>query len=73
MKSGRGVDWRYLSLLIPKVQDDRYDNVLKWCRMAKDIENRLSFLLMTNKVLSDSFKVVGEEQVLLEKSGAKGG
>ena len=68
-KNGRRVDQGYLSSSIPKVQDDRCDNVLKWCRMAKDIENRLSFLLMMNKVLSDSFKVVREEQVLSEKSG----
>ena len=41
--------------------------------MTKDIENGLSFLLMMNKVLSDSFKDVREEQVLPEKSGGKGG
>ena len=68
-KDGRRVDRGYLSLSIPKVQDNRHDNVLKWCGMTKDIENGLSFLLMTNKVLSDSFKVVGEEQILSKKSG----
>ena len=72
-KDGRRVDQGYLSLSIPKIQDDRCDNVLKQCRMTKDIENGLSFLLMMNKVLSDSFKDVREEQVLPEKSGGKGG
>ena len=68
-KNGRRIDQGYLSLSIPEIQDDRCDNVLKRCRMAQDIKNGLLFLLMANKVLSDSIKVVREKQVMSEKSG----
>ena len=58
---GRRVNRGYLSLSKSKVQDDRGDDVLEWCRMTKNIENRLSFLLMMNKILSKLFKIMREK------------
>ena len=58
---GRRVNRGYLSLSESKVQDNRGDDVLEWCRMTKNIENRLSFLLMMNRILSKLFKIMREK------------
>ena len=62
MKSGRRrVNWRDSSLSKSKIQNNRGYNVLKWRGMAKNIENRFSFLLVTKKILSNSFEIVRKE------------
>ena len=66
---GRRVNQRHLSLSKSKIQDNGSNNVLKWCGMAKNIEDGFSFLLMMNKILSNLFEIMREEEVLLEESG----
>ena len=62
MKSRRRrVNRRDLSLSKLKIQNDRGYNVLKWHRMAKNIENRFLFLLMMKKILSNLFEIVRKE------------
>ena len=64
-----GVDQGYLSLSIPKIQDDGCDDILEWCRVTEYIENGLPLLLMSHEVLSNSFKVVRKKQILSKKNG----
>ena len=65
MKSGgRRIDRRNLSLSVSKVQNDRGYDILKRSGMTQNIENRFSLLLVTNEILTDSFEVMGKEEVL---------
>ena len=58
---GQRVNWRNVSLSKSKIQDNRSYNVLKWHGMTKNIKNRFSFLLVMNKILSNSFEIVRKE------------
>ena len=58
---GRRVNRRHLSLSKSKIQDNGSNNVLKWCGMAKNIEDGFSLLLMMNKILLNSFEIMREE------------
>ena len=51
-------DGHYLSLAITKTQHNRVHNILKGGGVTEDIEDRFSFLLVTKKILTKSFKVL---------------
>ena len=54
----------YPTLAITKTQHNGIHNILKGGGVTKDIENRLSFLLVTKEILTESFEILRNKQVL---------
>ena len=53
-----------LALAIPKIQHNGSNNVLKGAGVTEDIENGFSFLLVMKEILTESFDILRNKQVL---------